>query len=140
MKKTMKLLALVLVLALSVVTLASCLPPNMDPDKAIDALEDNGYRAAHDDTVLPLVFKLMGIDDIDDIVTATAIIDDELEHVTIIYFEDADAAKDAWEDVKEYAEKEDKDEEDTNWTIAKFNNMIWYGTENAIKATYGFLK
>ena len=136
MKKTIKLIALMLVLALSVVTLASCLPPNMDPDKAIDALKDNDYKAVHDDDVLPVVFKLMGIDDIEDIVTGTAIIDDKLEHVTIIYFEDADAAKAAWEDVKEYAEKEDKEEEDTDWTIAKFNNMIWYGTEAAIKATY----
>ena len=136
MKKTMKLIALALVLALSVVTLASCLPPNSDPEKAIDSLEDNGYKAAHDDTVLPLVFKVMGVDDIDDIVTATAVIDEKIEHVTIIYFEDAEAAKEAWEDVKEYAEKEDKEEEDTDWTIAKFNNMIWYGTKAAIKATY----
>ena len=136
MKKTIKLIALMLVLALSVVTLASCLPPNMDPDKAIDALKENDYKAVHDDTVLPLVFKLMGVKGIDDIVTGTAVIDDKLEHITIIYFEDADAAKAAWEDIKEYAEKEDKKEEDSDWTIAKFNNMIWYGTEAAIKATY----
>ena len=135
MKKTIKLIALMLVLALSVVTLASCLPPNMDPDKAIDALKENDYKAVHDDTVLPLVFKLMGVKGIDDIVTGTAVIDDKLEHITIIYFEDADAAKAAWEDVKEYAEKEDK-EEHSDWTIGKFDKMIWYGTKSAIKATY----
>ena len=135
MKKTIKLIALALVLTLSVLTLASCIPPNMDPDKAIDALKEDGYRAVHDDTVLPLAFKLMGVDGIDDIVTATKVVDDKLEHVTIIYFEDADAAKAAWEDVKEYAE-ENKNDEDSDWTIAKFNNMIWYGTEAAIKATY----
>ena len=39
MKKTIKLVALALVLTLSVVMLASCLAPNMDPEKAIDALE-----------------------------------------------------------------------------------------------------
>ena len=50
-----------------------------------------------------------------------------------IYFEDADAAKAAWEDVKEYAEKEDK-EEDEDWEIKKFGKMIWYGTKAAIKA------
>ena len=136
MKKTIKLIALALVLTLSILTLASCIPPNFDPDKAIDALKDEDYKAAHDDTVLPLVFKLMGVDGIDDVVTGTKIVDDKLEHVTIIYFEDADAAKEAWEDVKEYAEKEDKKEEDSDWTIAKFGKMIWYGTENAIKATY----
>ena len=136
MKKTMKLIALALVLTLSVLTLASCIPPNMDDDKAIAALEKNGYRAAHDDVVIPLALKLLGVDDVEDVVTASAYIDDKFEHVTIIYFEEADDAKAAWEKVKEYAEDEDKKEEDTDWTIGKFGKMIWYGTENAIKATY----
>lgn len=136
MKKTLQFIALALVLVLSLVTLASCLPPNMDPEKAIDSLKENDFKAAEDDTLLPLVFAGLGIKDVDVVVTGTAIIDDKLEHVTIIYFEDAEAAKEAWEDVKEYAEKEDKEEEDTDWTIAKFGKMIWYGTEAAIKATY----
>ena len=136
MKKTLQFIALALVLVLSVVTLASCLPPNMDPEKAIDSLKENDFKAAEDDTLLPFVFAGLGIKDVDVVVTGTAVIDDKLEHVTIIYFEDAEAAKEAWEDVKEYAEKEDKEEEDTDWTIAKFGKMIWYGTEAAIKATY----
>ena len=136
MKKTIKLVALSLVLTLSVLMLASCIPPNMNPDKAIDALEKNDYKAAHDDTVLPFALALLGVKGIDDVVIGTAMIDDKLEHVTVIYFEDADAAKAAWEDVKEYAEDKDKKEEDSDWTIGKFNNMIWYGTEAAIKATY----
>lgn len=136
MKKTLQFIALALVLVLSVVTLASCLPPNMDPEKAIASLKENDFKAAEDDTLLPFVFAGLGIKDVDVVVTGTAIIDNKLEHVTIIYFEDAEAAKEAWEDVKEYAEKEDKEEEDTDWTIAKFGKMIWYGTEAAIKATY----
>ena len=136
MKKTIKLIALMLVLVLSVVTLASCLPPNSNPEKAIASLKENDYKAAEDDTLLPLIFAGLGIKDVDVVVTGSAIVDDKFEHVTIIYFEDADAAKAAWEDVKEYAEKEDKEEKDTDWTIAKFGKMIWYGTEAAIKATY----
>lgn len=136
MKKTIKLIALTLVLALSILTLASCLPPSSDPEKAIDALKDNDYKAVEDDTVLPLIFAGLGIKDVDVVVTGTAVIDDKIEHVTIIYFEDAEAAKAAWDDVKEYAEEEDKDEEDTDWTIGKFGKMIWYGTEDAIKATH----
>ena len=135
MKKTIKLTALALVLVLSVLTLASCIPPNMDPDKAIESLKENDYTAVHDDTVIPLVLKLAGVKGIEDVVTGTAYVEDKFEHVTIIYFEDADAAKAAWDDVKEYAE-DDKNEEDTDWTIAKFGKMIWYGTEAAIKATY----
>ena len=136
MKKTIKLVALALVLTLSVVMLASCLAPNTDPEKAIDALEENDYKAAEDDTILPLVFTGLGIKNVDTVVTGTAVIDKKVEHVTIIYFEEAEDAKAAWEKVKEYAEKEDKEEEDSDWTINKFGKMIWYGTEAAIKATY----
>ncbi|MBE6698754.1 MAG: hypothetical protein E7584_00705 [Ruminococcaceae bacterium] len=125
MKKTIKLIALALVLTLSVVMLASCLPPNSNPEKAIEKLKGNDYKAAEDDTVLPLIFAGLGIKDVDTIVTGTAVIDKKIEHVTIIYFEDADAAKAAWDDVKEYAEKEDKEEEDSDWTIDKFGKMIW---------------
>lgn len=136
MKKTMKLIALALVLTLSVVMLASCFGPNADPEKAIASLEENGYKAAKDKTVLPIVFTGLGIKDVDAVVSGTAIIDDKAEHVTIVYFETAEAANAAWEDMKEYAEKEDKDEEDTDWTVAKFGKMIYWGTKAAIKATY----
>ena len=135
MKKTIKLIALALVLALSTVMLASCLFPNLTPEKAIEKLKSNDYKAAEDDTVLPFIFAGLGIKDVDTVVTGTVVIDEKLEHITIIYFEDADAAKAAWEDVKEYAEKEDK-EEHSDWTIGKFDKMIWYGTKSAIKATY----
>ena len=134
MKTTMKLIALALVLTLSVLTLASCAAPNPNPEKAIAALKEDGYKAAEDDTVLPIVFAGLGIKDVDTVVTGTAIIGDKAEHVTVVYFEDADAAKAAWEDMKEYAEKEDKDEEDTDWTIAKSGKMIYWGTKAAIKA------
>ena len=135
MKKTMKLIALTLVLTLSVLTLASCFFPNMDPEKAIASLKENDYKAAHDDIVIPIALKLLGVDGINDVVTGSKIVDDKLQHVTVIYFDDADAAKAAWEDVKEYAEK-DKDDEDSDWKIGKFDKMIWYGTADAIKATY----
>ena len=136
MKKTMKLIALALVLTLSVVMLASCFGPNANPEKAIEALKENDYKAAEDDTVLPLIFAGLGIKDVDTVVTGTTIIDNKGEHVTIVYFEDADAATAAWDKVKEYAEKEDKEEEDTDWTINKFGKMIYWGTKAAIKATY----
>lgn len=134
--KTMKLIALALVLTLSVLTLVSCFAPNANPDKAIAALKDADYKAVEDDTVTPLILAGLGVKDVETVVTGTAVIDDKIEHVTIIYFDDAEDAKAAWEKVKEYAEKEDKDEKDTDWTIAKSGKMIWYGTKAAIKATY----
>lgn len=132
----MKLIALALVLTLSVLTLVSCFAPNANPDKAIAALKDADYKAVEDDTVTPLILAGLGVKDVETVVTGTAVIDDKIEHVTIIYFDDAEDAKAAWEKVKEYAEKEDKDEKDTDWTIAKSGKMIWYGTKAAIKATY----
>ena len=135
MKKMIKLIALALVLTLSVVMLASCNAPNSNPEKAVAALKEADYKAVEDDTVTPLFLAGLGIKDVDVVVTGTAVIDKKVEHVTIIYFESADAAKAAWEDVKEYAET-DKGEEDTDWTIDRSGKMIWYGTEAAIKATY----
>ncbi len=134
MKKTMKLIALAMVLTLSVLMLASCFGPNADPDKAIEALEENKYKAGEDKYVLPAIFAGLGIKDVDTVVSGTAVIDDKFEHVTIVYFEDKDAAEAAWNDIKDYAEKEDKKEEDSDWTIEKFGAMIYWGTAAAIKA------
>ncbi len=136
MKTTMKLIALALVLTLSVLTLVSCFAPNANPDKAIEALEKKGYKAAEDKYALPAIFAGLGVKNVDVVVTGTDVIDDKIEHVTIVYFEDADSAKAAWNDLKEYAEKEDKDEKDTDWTIDRSGKMIYWGTKAAIKATY----
>ena len=136
MKEFFKLIAMAIIITLLSLLLVSCFPPNMDPAKAIDALEENNYTAIEDDTILPLVFAGLGIKDVDTVVTGTAIIDEKVEHITIIYFEETEDATEAWEKVKEYAEKEDKKEEDSDWSINKFGNMIWYGTEAALKATH----
>ena len=127
MKKTIKLIALALVLSLSVVMLASCLPPNSNPEKAIESLKENDYKAVEDDTVLPLVFAGLGIKDVDTVVTGTAVVDEKVEHVTIVYFENADAAKAAWEDVKEYAEDKDKKEEkEKTAPLVKGSIDMWF--------------
>ena len=136
MKTTMKLIALALVLTLSVLTLVSCFAPNPNPDKAIEALEKKGYKAAEDKYVLPAIFAGLGVKNVDVVITGTDVIDDKTEHVTIVYFEDADSAEAAWNDLKEYAEKEDKDDKDTDWTIDRSGKMIYWGTKAAIKATY----
>ncbi len=136
MKTTMKLIALALVLTLSVLTLVSCFAPNANPDKAIEALEKKGYKAAEDKYVLPAIFAGLGIKNVDVVISGTDVIDDKTEHVTVVYFEDADSAEAAWNDLKEYAEKEDKDEKDTDWTIDRSGKMIYWGTKAAIKATY----
>ncbi|MBQ8146620.1 MAG: hypothetical protein IJ039_07525 [Clostridia bacterium] len=134
-----RVLSLICVLALAISCLfifASCGAPNSDPDKALEALKENGVEwAGKDKTVIPGLLKIAGIDDVDCVVSGTGKIDDEYAHITIIYFEDADAASDEWEDVQEYAEKEkDDDAEESDWVCKKSGKMIYYGTKNAIKA------
>lgn len=133
MKKFVKVLALTLVLVMSVAMLASCGAPNKDPEKALEALKENEYNAAKDSTIIPVALALVGVKDIDCVVSGTAKIDDKLEHVTIIYFEDKDAAEAAWEKVQEYAEDK-KSDEDTDWVIKKSGAMIYYGTSAGVKA------
>ena len=109
------------------VVLVSCGGPNSDPDKALDSLKENEYAAAEDKILIPTALRLLGVDDIDTVISGT---NKDGEHVTIIYFEDSAAANDAWENVKEYFEEA----KDDNWTIKKSGAMIYFGTSAGIKA------
>ena len=133
MKKTLRLVALALVLIMSVAMLASCATPNKDPDDAIAALEDNGYKAAKDNLIVPTALKLLGVDGVKTVISGSAVIDDKYETVTVIYFESKDDANDAWEKVQEYANDE-KDDKAEDWVCKKSGAMIYYGTSAAIKA------
>ena len=106
MKKFARMIALALVMVMSVAMLASCGAPNSDPEKALAALKDNDYVAAEDKYIIPTALALLGVKDIDCVVSGSATIDEKFETVTIIYFEDKDAANEAWEKVEEYANKE----------------------------------
>ena len=132
MKKAFRILALSLVLVTLVAALASCGGPAKDPDDALAALKDNDYVVAEDKLIIPGALKLLGVDGIDSVVSGTATIDDKVEHVTIIYFEDKEAANEAWEDVEKYAEDNKKD--DSDWIVKKSGAMIYYGTSAGIKA------
>lgn len=133
MKKTLRLVALALVLIMSVAMLASCATPNKDPDDAIAALEDNGYKAAKDNLIVPTALKLLGVDGVKTVISGSAVIDDKYETVTVIYFESKDDANDAWEKVQEYANDE-KDDKAEDWVCKKSGAMIYYGTSAGIKA------
>ena len=136
MKKAIKILVATMIIVVFSMTLVSCGGPNTDPDKALEALKENGINlATKDDKAMPLVLKGLGIDDVECVVSGTGKIDDEYAHITIIYFEEAEDAKDEWEAVKKYA-VEDKEEEvkDSEWVCKKSGNMIYFGTKNAIAA------
>ena len=130
MKKTLRILAFAMVAIMLCLCLASCGGPAADPDKAIEALEENGYEA-DDSALVKAGLKVLGVDDIDEVVYA---INDDLKTLTIIYFDDKDAADAAWEDVQEYAEDEKDDEEESEWVCKKSGAMIYFGHVDAVKA------
>lgn len=134
MKKFAKIAALALVVVMSLAMLVAC-APNSNPDKAIEALKKNGYTAAKD-TALSKAMQLAGIE-VNAIVSGTKTSGEgdnaKLDHVTIVYFDNADAAKNAWDKVKSFAEK-DKDSKDSDWTMAQSGKIIYYGTKDGINA------
>ena len=135
MKKTLRIFALTLVAVMLCLTLASCGGPNADPDKAVEALKANDVAwAVKDEYGVPAALKLAGVDGVDCVVTGTGKIDDKYAHVTIVYFDEAADAKEAYEKVEDFAENYKKEAEDSDWVIKKSGKMIYYGTKDAIKA------
>jgi hypothetical protein len=136
MKNVLRFAAVAMVAIMLCLTLASCGGPNADPDDALAALKENGVTwAAKDNTVLPGVYKLLGVDDVECVVSGTGKIDGEYAHVTIIYFEEKDDANDAWEKIQKESEDDKKDaDEDVEWVCKKSGKMIYYGTKEAINA------
>lgn len=133
MKKFAKIMALVMIVAMSMTLLVSC-APNSNPDKALDALHKNNYVSAKDPIVIPMALSGMGVKGIDTVIKATKKVDGKVDHVTIVYFESAAAASDAWDLVNKYVAEEDESDKKNDWTINKSGAMIYYGTSAAIKA------
>ena len=136
MKNILRFAAVAMVAIMLCLTLASCGGPNADPDDALAALKENGVTwAAKDNTVLPGVYKLLGVDNVECVVSGTGKIEGEYAHVTIIYFEEKDDANDAWEKIQKESEDDKKDaDEDSEWVCKKSGKMIYYGTKDAVKA------
>ena len=138
MKKFAKITAVALVVVMVLAVLVACGPAS-DPQKAIDALKKHEYAAAKDSLVVPFALKALGVEGIDTVVSGTKSVKDgdktKLETVTIVYFTDAKAAKEAWSKVEGYANQENKDK-DSDWTVKQSGAMIYYGTSAAIKAAH----
>lgn len=140
MKKFVRILALSLVSIMLLATLASCGAPAKDPADAKAALEEADYIVLIDDKLTPAAFKVAGYD-LSSVLTATKISKDDedktvVDHVTVYYFVDKDAATKAMDKVKEEFKDDKKEEsEDSVWVEPKQSGaMIYYGTKAAIKA------
>lgn len=127
MKRMIRMLALVLVLALSVCTLASCAPAG-DPDKAVAALKENGYTAVKADASYAGCVAFVSGTKIE--TTSNGV---TVDTANIYYFESAKAANDVWEELSSKAENDKKDDE-SGWVLKKSGKMIYWGTKAGIAA------
>ncbi len=134
MKNVAKIVALALVAVMCVALLASCAPAS-DPKKAEAALDENDYTVVlvDNETALKAAELLAGIDDLVATVSGTKKEGDKLLHVSIYYFEDSEAASEAYDKLADDSDKE-KNEEDTDWVFKKSGKMVYFGNEAAIKA------
>ena len=132
MKKIIKLLAMALVV-LSLTFVFAC-APSSSPTKARDSLEKNGYSVAlaRDAFSLGLTEGFLGLDsgDLVAVITATK----EGDAITIIYFEEAEEARECiklfGDDLKDFIETET----DAEILVKQSGKMIYIGTKAAIKA------
>ncbi len=135
MKKFVRIMSFALVAIMLCVTLASCGGPAKEPADAVAALKENGYTAAEDKIVIPAALKLLGVEGVKSVVSGSATIEDKFETITIVYFNDKDAAKTAMEKIEKYAdENKDDKAEDSDWVVKQSGAMIYYGTKAAVKA------
>ena len=137
MKKFVRILCLALVSVMLCAALASCGPAN-DPNKAVDALKKADYKTVKLATDIELIgLSALGIDDVACMVSGTKIVEvdgeKKVEHVTIIYFEEKEDAKEAMLKVESYADK-DENKDETDWVAPKQSGkMIYYGTKQGVK-------
>lgn len=132
MKTTItRILALALVTVFMCLTLVSCGGPNSDPEKAEAALKDAGYTAILTEHKIDI--DGIGFDGLEYSINAFKGTD---EYLIVYYFEDKDAANDAWDEIKDEVDelKEAAKDEEFDIVIEKSGKMIYYGTKDAIKA------
>lgn len=142
MKKFTKVLALTLVVIMSVLTLVACATPAKDPKDAEKALKDNKYTV-----------NLVELDEATkdgEIAMLTAYNKDD-EYITIVWYEDAKSAKEAYNDAKEELKEmkeeleENKDELGDDYkdakealdkmVVGKSGKMVWMASsKDAVKA------
>lgn len=124
MSKSLKRLFLLLLVLAPMFLVASC-APNANPDKAKEALEENGYLAGK---------SLDGYEEfggLETVVSGTKMNGLKIEIIMILYFESSKAASKVWEESGEELKKELKEYEDI--VAKKSGKMIYIGTKQAVK-------
>ena len=149
MKKFAKITAVALVAILALAVLVAC-GPTSNPQKALDALKENGYvtagsAIASNGLTAKVACDAEGVTlgvksgELIAVITGVKLEEKEKEKdvegnsVTIYYFSSADVAKTAWEGTK-IQEIKKQNENDKNYVIKLSGSMIYMGTKEGVKA------
>lgn len=126
MKKALRLSSLAIVL-MALLTLTACAPK--DAPTAKTKLEDKGYTVVADGTIIPAALKLLKVEGVETVLTATKKTEDgNIESVTVILFKESAQAKDSFDAVKSYAEKNAE-----KTSVKRSGKWLYYGTEQGMK-------
>ena len=118
MKKFAKITAVALVAVLALMALVAC-GYNSDPKKAKANLEKQGYEVT-------LLENPTSIGDVTATINATKKDDGKLYNVFIVYYKDADAAKEAFNGMKDTNEKakEEAKKNGNKYSCNRYGNQI----------------
>ena len=134
MKRSVRILCMLLVAITLVATLASCGAPSEDPDAVDAALEEKGYVVSKLKNKMAMVsLAAVGINTAECLLSAIRIDGSNVDQVTVVYFKTADDAKEAMEKIGEYAEPP-ADTKDSNWVApTRSGKLIYFGTKQGVK-------
>ncbi len=129
MKLTNKILivATFLLIAVTISLLASCGTPAADPKDAETALTEHGYTIRNSDAISGY-WTSKGVKKISKIVVAEKEYADDDDEICIMYFEDAEAAEDAFPVIKKWIADE---VDDIDEILEISDNMIYFGDKTA---------
>lgn len=122
MKRIFCLILTLLLIVGCMLALASCAKPNSDPEKAKAALEEAGYEVLLNGGAFNKKVEA----------TLVAMTLDGENYLVVIYYEDKDAANEAWDDARNEAKELAEEYEDI--VCRKSGKIIYYGTKDAVKA------
>ena len=122
MKRIFCLILSLLLIVGCMLALASCAKPNSDPEKAKAALEEAGYEVLLNGGAFNKKVEA----------TLVAMTLDGENYLVVVYYEDKDAANEAWDDARKEAKELEEEYEDI--VCRKSGKIIYYGTKDAVKA------
>ena len=129
-KNIIKITVLALLTVMICAMLVACGGPNANPDKAKEALKENGYVAEKIDSTLGLAAYSVIAGKVEAVVTG---VNEDGEAITIFYYENVDDAKETEDKIDKLLEKYGDDDKKSDWVAKRSGKMIYIGTKQAVR-------